>query len=188
MKILTTPVIVSTLACFLLLGTEHVQAQAAGGGGGGGRNRRDPAQMQAQRMERYREQLEIKGDDEWKLIQERIEKVLQAQRDSRIIGFGVGGFGGAARRGGAAGQADAGANPSGGNRAGRQGTQSNPDVAALQAALDSKATPEEIKQKLAKVRESLKVKEATLAKAQEDLRKVLSVRQEAVAVLLGLLK
>ena len=38
------------------------------------------------------------------------------------------------------------------------------------------------------VRESLKDREAKLTKAQDELRKVLSVRQEATAVLMGLLK
>ena len=41
---------------------------------------------------------------------------------------------------------------------------------------------------MTKLRESLKEKEANLTKAQDDLRKVLSVRQEAIAVLAGLLK
>ena len=54
--------------------------------------------------------------------------------------------------------------------------------------MDAKASSEELKGKLAKVRATLKVKEANLAKAQDELRKVLSVRQEATAVLIGLLK
>ena len=59
---------------------------------------------------------------------------------------------------------------------------------ALQKAVESKAPADELKAKLAKLREARKEKEAALEKAQEDLRKVLSVRQEAAAVLAGLLK
>jgi hypothetical protein len=58
----------------------------------------------------------------------------------------------------------------------------------LQKAIESKAPADELKAKLAKLREARKEKEAALEKAQEDLRKVLSVRQEAAAVLAGLLK
>ncbi|MCI0537448.1 MAG: hypothetical protein L0Z50_19710, partial [Verrucomicrobiales bacterium] len=63
-----------------------------------------------------------------------------------------------------------------------------PEAEALQKAIDTKSSSDEIKQKLAKLREARKEKEAKLEKAQEDLRKVLSVRQEGSAVLLGLLK
>ena len=47
---------------------------------------------------------------------------------------------------------------------------------------------DELKAKLTKFREARKDKEAKLAKAQEDLKKVLSVKQEAAAVLMGLLQ
>ena len=53
---------------------------------------------------------------------------------------------------------------------------------------NSKAPADELKAKLAKLRGARKEKEAALEKSQEDLRKVLSVRQEAAAVLAGLLK
>lgn len=58
----------------------------------------------------------------------------------------------------------------------------------LQKALDDKAPVEEVKAKLAKVREARNTKEAALDKAQEELRKALSPRQEAGAVLVGLLR
>ena len=58
----------------------------------------------------------------------------------------------------------------------------------MQKAIESKASADELKAKLAKLREARKQKEANLEKAQEELRKVLSVRQEASAVLMGLLK
>jgi hypothetical protein len=57
----------------------------------------------------------------------------------------------------------------------------------LQKAIDAKAPGDEIKTKLAAYRTARKQKEATLETARQDLKKVLSVRQEAVAVMMGLL-
>lgn len=45
-----------------------------------------------------------------------------------------------------------------------------------------------MKSLMAKVRDARKENEAKLEKAQDELRKVLSVRQEAVAMLNGLLR
>ena len=45
-----------------------------------------------------------------------------------------------------------------------------------------------MKAKMAKLRDARKTKEAALTKAQDDLRKVLTVRQEATAVSMGLLQ
>jgi hypothetical protein len=175
MKILNKTLLMAGMATLLTLSTGKVAAQ--------NRGNFDPEQMRARMMERYKERLEVTKDDEWKLISERIDKVLTAQRETRIGGFG--GPGG--RRGGGGGDnAQAGTNNPR-NRGPGVG-EPNPDVEALQKALDDKASPEQIKAKLAKVRESVKQKEANLAKAQDDLKQVLSVRQEAVAVTMGLLK
>ena len=151
-----------------------------------GRGNFDPEQMRQRMMDRYREQLEIKGDDEWKLISERINKVVEARRE---VGFGGGpgmfAFGRGGRPGG-----DGNNPPAGGNDQGRRGprAEAGPEAEALQKAIESKASADELKAKLAKLREARKAKEANLEKAQEELRKVLSVRQEAAAVLAGLLK
>ena len=146
----------------------------------------DPEQMRVRMMERYREALEVKNDDEWKVIEPRITKVSDARRDAMsgaMSAFGRGGFGG--RRG--AGDTNGGG---GGDERRRRGFGGEPsaEADALQKALEAKAPNEEIKAKLAKYRESLKQKQATLTAAQEELRKVLSVRQEATAVMLGLLQ
>jgi hypothetical protein len=58
---------------------------------------------------------------------------------------------------------------------------------ALQKAVDGKASQAELKTAIARYQEARKAKQAELEKAQADLRKVLTVRQEAVAVLEGLL-
>ncbi len=132
-------------------------------------------------MDRYREQLEIKNDDEWKLISGRIEKVSEARRE---VGFGgpMGGFGRGGRGGGPGG-------PGGGDQAGRRrGPDAGPEAEELQKAIESKASAEDLKTKLAAFRDARKAKEAKLEKAQEELRKLLTTRQEAAAVLAGLLK
>jgi hypothetical protein len=64
----------------------------------------------------------------------------------------------------------------------------NPELDALRAAIQAKATSAQLKAKMAQLREARKKKEADLEKAQEDLRQILSVRQEAIAMTLGLLK
>jgi hypothetical protein len=166
----------------LTLGAANLAAQERperDRGDRGGRGNFDPEQMRQRMMERYREDLEVKNDDEWKLIEARITKVADARRE---IGFGGGMRFGGGRRGG----------DNGGDQGGRRGSPggntSNPEVESLQKAIEAKAPAEELKAKLAKVREARKQKEANLAKAQDDLRKVLSVRQEASAVLMGLLQ
>jgi hypothetical protein len=165
------------IAAVLLFGTSNLSAQDQPGGRG--RGNFDPEQMRQRMMERYREVLEVKGDDEWKVIQPRIEKVVEART---ALGGGGGRFFGRPR-GGNDGQA-------GGDRRGGRGGfgEPSPEAESLQTAIDAKASPDELKAKLAKLREANKQREAKLTQAQEDLRKVLSVRQEASAVLMGLLK
>lgn len=145
------------------------------GGNRPNRGNFDPEQFRQRMMDRYREQLDVKDDAEWKLISDRISKVLEARRE---LGFGgPGGFRMPRREG-----------PDGGGRRGGFFGAPSPEAEALQKAIDSKASADEIKAKLAKYRESQKEKRAKLEKAQDDLRKVLSVRQEAAAVMAGLLE
>ncbi len=146
-------------------------AGGPGGGGPGGGNF-DPAQFRQRMMDRYREQLAIKDDSEWKIVQERIEKVSDARRDiPRGGGFGGGRGGGPGGPGGPGG-----------------GATTSPEAEALQKAVDGNASADEIKSKLANYRDAVKQKEAKLEKAQAGLREVLSSKQEAAAVLAGLLK
>jgi len=182
MKKLNRLIGLAGLACFLALGSANLKAQ-----GQGGRGNFDPEQMRQRMMDNYRERLEVKGDDEWKLISERIEKVVAAQRDVRGYS-GRGGFGRGGRRGNQDGGGNADTNGNA-NRARNAFMGETPaEVTALEKALEAKAPAEELKAKMAKVRDGLKDKEAKLATAQDDLRKVLSVRQEAEALMAGLLK
>lgn len=162
------------------------QAQEARQGRGGGEGRNfDPEEMRQRMMERMREQFGVTDDAEWKIIEGKIQKVNDARR---ATGGGFGGgmaFGG--RRGGPGGPGGDAGGAGGGGRRGF-GPEPSPEVEELRKAVEAKASADEIKAKLAKVREVRKANEAKLEAAQEDLRKILTVRQEAVAVMTGLLK
>ena len=147
----------------------------------------NPDEMRARMAERMRELLDVKNDDEWKLINARLEKVQDAQREVRSLS---GNFGLLFNRGGdqAGGGDKGGTRTRGGGGPGGFGGTPNPDAEALSKAVTVKAPSEEVKQKLARVREARKVAEGKYDKAADDLRQVLTVRQEAVLVAVGLLK
>jgi hypothetical protein len=148
------------------------------GGGGGGRNF-DPAQMQQRMMDNYREQLNFTNDTDWSAVQPLVQKVMDA-RTAVGTGGGMRGMGGRNRGGGGFGGG-------GGGGGGMFGQQANPDRDALQNAVDANAPAGQIKALLAKYQASQKAKQAALVAAQADLRKVLTVPQEAQATLRGLL-
>jgi Spy/CpxP family protein refolding chaperone len=64
--------------------------------------------------------------------------------------------------------------------------QPSPEAEALQNALDNNAPDAQVKDLLAKYQASQQKKQAALKAAQENLRAVLTPRQEAEAALMGL--
>ena len=144
------------------------------GGGGGGR-----ANYQQQMMDRLKSDLGT-TDDEFTAIQPKLEKVMQAARDSRVNPFGGRNRG----RGGGGNGGDA-------NGGGQPTPPESPlatAVADLKKVTDDKdAKPDDIKAKLEAVRAAKKAAMDDLAKAQEDLKSVLTQRQEAVLVERGML-
>jgi hypothetical protein len=167
----------------LCLGATSSMAQNGGGGGGqggggGGQNWRNmsPEERQQAMSDRAKETLEVKDDAEWSALKPLVMKVME----SRMATFG--GFGMGMRRNRGGGDTGGG---SGGGGGGPFGGTPNPDREALQKAIDAKASKAELKAALAKYTESRKAKQADLEKAQDDLRKVLTSRQEAIAVLNG---
>jgi hypothetical protein len=145
----------------------------------------DQAQIQEWFANRQKEQLEITDDAEWKVIQPLVQKVNEARMGSMsgmMRGFGQQRRGGDAGGGGTAGNGNTRRGGFGGF-----GGQPSPESEALQKAIDAKASNSELKTALAKYAESRKAKQAELEKAQADLRKVLTVRQEALATLNGIL-
>jgi hypothetical protein len=153
----------------------------------GQRGERDPAQMQ-QRMEQFRQQMADRmrqalgaTEEEWKVLQPRIEKVQTLSRATR----GGGGMG-FMMMGGRGGPGDR----RGGDRPQGDRPQSAVETAgaALQKVLDNKeAKVEEIKAALTALREARAKAKAELETAQKELREVITVRQEAQLVTMGLL-
>jgi hypothetical protein len=78
--------------------------------------------------------------------------------------------------------------PGGPNGRDGPGGQASAEQLALQSALEANAPVAQIKDTLAKFRAAQKVKQAALESAQNDLKSVLNVKQEAQAVLMGLLQ
>jgi hypothetical protein len=160
--------------------TQPAQQQQPQGGQGGPPNwqNMDPQQMQQmmqQRiMENFRQQLGVTNDEEWTVIQDRLQKVLKLKMDAMFSG-GAGMFGGMRRNGGQ------------GFRGFQGMSQPDPSADSLRNALDNSAPNAQVKAALDKLRDSRKQKAAELSKAQEDLRSVLTVRQEATLVLGGML-
>ena len=163
-------------AAFLSLNIRPASAQT---NGFDFRSFMDPDQIQKRLMDGYRQQLEITDDGEWKVVEERIQKVMNARRE---LGFGSG-MNGLARMFGGGAQRD-------GQAMGRFSAfmpKQSLEEEALQRALDAKASEEELKAALAKFAEARRQKQASLEKAQADLRALLTVRQEVAATLSGLL-
>jgi hypothetical protein len=169
----------------MCLGASTLMAQNNGGGnggnGGGRRGNFDPAQMQQRRLDDLKDQMEITDDGEWNALQPVITKVMDAQRN--VMGDRMRGMFGRRNQGGGGGDQGGG----GGGGARRFFGTPGPEAEALQRAVDGKASKEDTKAALAKFVEARKAHEAALEAAQANLRKVLTVRQEAIATLNGLL-
>ena len=144
-----------------------------------------------QRMnERLKSALKV-SDDEWSIIQPLLEKVQQKQRQvmsSRTAGM----FGGERRA-----NRPQDANNNGNNNPNATNPNANrprperPSVAEIEALKttveNESSSSDEIKAKLEAVRALRKKAEAELEASSEELRKVLTLRQEAVLVMMGIL-
>jgi len=140
--------------------------------GRGGRNF-NPEEFRQRMNERLKSSLKV-TDEEWNAIQPLITKVQDKQAASMMGRFG--GFGGRGGRG------DGG----GGDQPARPGAA---ESKALREALENESTSaDDLKAKLTAVREQRKKAEAELTAAREELRKVLTVRQEAALVAAGMLE
>ena len=178
------------IATALMLSAGNASAQnenengGPGGQGGFGRGNFDPAQFQQRMMDNIRDQLGFTNDTDWNAVQPLVQKVMDARRD---VGFG-GGMGRMMFRN----RSGNGGNGDNGDRSERRGGffggQPSPEAEALQQAIDSNAPAAQIKAALARYEASQKAKQAKLTEAQEQLRQVLTVKQEAQATLLGLLQ
>jgi|ETNmetMinimDraft_4_1059912.scaffolds.fasta_scaffold49432_2 hypothetical protein len=127
----------------------------------------DRSQIMERIMERYRENLGF-SVAEWKVVQPKVQAVM----DNRISGAsGMMSMFGGSRRG----------------RGGDSSTEKTPTSELRDLLEKENPAKGEIKAKLAAYRADRKAREAKLKKAQESLRQLLTVKQEAQAVLSGLL-
>ena len=133
----------------------------------GNRGNFDRSQIMERIMERYRENLGI-SVAEWKVVQPKVQAVM----DNRISGTSgmMSFFGGRGSRG-----------------RGDSSTEKTPTSELRDLLEKDDASKGDIKAKLAAYRADRKAREAKLKKAQEDLRQLLTIKQEAQAVLSGLL-
>lgn len=148
-------------------------------GASGGQNDRrggfDPARMRQMMLDRMKETLGA-ADDEWKVISPKLEKVFTLSMDMRMSGMR--GMMGGRSRGGSSSTS----RPAPESEVGKAG-------ASLSDVLQNKESkPEQIKAALTALRESRAKAKAELEKAQKELKEVLTLRQEAQLVQMGMLE
>lgn len=153
------------------------QEQRGERGERGERGNWDPAQMRQRMMDGMKEQLQV-SDEEWGVLQPKIEKVMNAQRESR---------GGMGRRGGPMGW---------GGRDGERRDENAPEPTELErtsrelrSVLEDQSAPaSDVAAKLTAYRDARAKAVANLTAARNELKELLTQRQEAVLVMSGLLE
>ncbi len=158
-----------------------------GGGPGGGPGNFDPAQFRQRMAERMKEQLGV-DDQAWKVMEPRLMKVMELNRQANAGNRGMFGMMGRGGRGGPGGDQ--------GPQADRRGRGPQGEQTALEKAMtqlrttleNQSATPEEIKTQLTAVRSAREKARQELAVAQQELKKILTLRQEAMLVEMGQLE
>lgn len=193
MRIMISLIVVATLVLATALyssGTTRAQVAggngpAANGGGPGGRGRfpGNPQQffkrMQQRMLDRIKKQLKV-NDQVWSVLKPRVQKVQQLVFQNRMMHF-MGGPGGPrgrfrGRRGRGPGMFNQSANP-----------VIKAEMKLRKVLQNSNASASEIKSALAGLRQAKADAKAKLNAARQNLRQLLTVRQEAVLVLDGLL-
>lgn len=123
-------------------------------------------------LEKLRESLEVDDDAEWDVIAARIMRVSEVRS---TLWTGAAGS-----------KAAPSLSAKGKKSSGTPGT-GHAEQDALRSAVKDNLPDAEVKVRLARAHEVFEKNGAVLAQAQAELRAVLSVRQEAVAVMAGLL-
>lgn len=188
----------------LLISSSFSAAGGAGGRGarggaqrqGAARQDRNPEQMRARMQEmmdqRMKQQLGITTDEEWNNLKPQLQKVQDLNRQVSVTGtmgiLGRRGFGAAAGRG------PGGARGPAGTQAERTGTAQRELNAVEKAAgqlqdilAGESPDTDDINAKLTAYRTARDKVKQDLAKAQEELKKIVTLKQEASLVLMGLL-
>jgi len=177
--------VVGLLAVALLAaGVALAQDNQGGGQRGGGQRggRFNMAQFRQRMMEDLKTQLAA-TDEEWKALEPLIDKAMTLSRETASGGMRMAVMGRRGRPGGGQG------GPGGEGAQGAQTMSATMTAAtALQKTLDNKqAAPAEIKAKLTAFREAREKAKQELAKTRDSLRELVTPRQEAYLVLIGVL-
>jgi hypothetical protein len=158
-----------------------------------GRGDSGPGDMRERMMNDLREQVGA-GEDEWKELAAKIEKVMSCQRDLQVGMGGPGGAGGPGRfgppdgpggPGGPGGRADRDRRGNEGGMAPGKVAQALRELRMLLRKEDAPAA--EIAAKVTAVREARDKARARLQAAQKELKASVTPRQEAVLVAMGML-
>jgi hypothetical protein len=164
------------VAAFTLGSVNHASAQG----------RFDPAQFKQQRLDSIHEKLAM-DDKDWSAIEPLVGKVMDAEFAYRAMEMrGLRGSFGRSRRNREGGDTNGNSSSQRSNRS--PFGEPSATAEALQKAVDDKVPASELKAKLAAYRAEIKEKQDALTAAQEELKGVLTSRQEAVMVLNGVLK
>lgn len=183
MAVLALTVAISGAGTAVVAQDGQGQGQGAQGRGQdqGQRRQMDPEQMRQRMMDNLRERLGASEED-WQALEPKVQAVLEAQQQARA-GGGMGAMMG--RRGGRQG------GPGAGQGGGDEQNQSEVATAAreLRSALEDEATEGEvIAQRLEAFRSARSKAEEQLKTAQDELKGLLTQRQEAMLVMMSLLE
>ena len=167
--------------------------RGARGGGANARQGFDPAAMRQRMNERMKEMLGA-DEEEWTVIEPRLNKVQELSMQVRGGGRGFGGRRGPGMfgRGGGRGGGGAVAPTAPAPRAGAEDAAQTPIAKARQALETELGKPNpdagKIKAGLSEYRKERQKVKQELISAQEKLREILTVKQEAQLVLMGTLE
>ena len=176
------------------------QAPPAPAGGNTEEQRRQQFEQWRQQADQRMKDLLKATDEEYAVLKPRIEKIQQTQRatDTRRVAFGMLMAGNSSWRTRGSNPGDSQRRPNdGGGDSNRRSSPfgDTPDSPVyqksqeLQAALEAKdAPPDALKTKLAELRAARQQARGEMAKMQEELRQLCSMRQESVLVMMGILE
>ena len=192
MKISRIVLVLMVVACgsLMLMGQAQTQTQP----GEGGRQRGGDPQERRERMEQFRQQMSERmreqmgaTAEEWTILSPKIEKVTTLAMQSRFGGMGMGmGGRGRGNRGQRDGQGDGQRDRD--ENADRPQSELEKASTTLRTTLENKeASPDQITAAMDGLRQARAKAQTELEAAQKDLREILTVRQEAQLVLMGVL-
>jgi hypothetical protein len=169
------------ISALVLLGAGLVSSASAQMGGGQG-FQIDPTQIRQMVLGYVQTNVGF-TDEEWKAIEPRIWKVLALQVDTGTGGLGAVANTGRGGRGG--GTVNTFVMQLFSNGKPTQAMKLRQDLQALVEKTD--ASPQELTVKLAEYRDAVAKAKVELTTAQEDLRSLLTYRQEAILIQMGFL-